>query len=93
MYLRVHFFSDDDLEYRGALIPRAFWKVVAIVTETGRPSATAYKVDQIEELGELEYVYAGYKTFQLSIKQVMDETEIDFSNLLEYDGFSQHDIC
>jgi endonuclease G, mitochondrial len=85
------FFRGNDLEYRGALIPSAFWKIVAIVTEDGRPSATAYKVDQARELEELEFVYAGYKTFQISVRQVMDETGIDFSALVEYDGFSQHE--
>lgn len=85
------FFREDDLEYRGALIPSAFWKVVAIVTEDGRPSATAYKVDQVRELRELEFVYAGYKTFQISVQQVIDGTGIDFSGLVEYDGFSQHE--
>lgn len=85
------FFRENDLEYRGARIPSAFWKVVAIVTEDGRPSATAYKVDQVRELGELEFVYAGYKTFQISVQQVMDATGIDFSGLVEYDGFSQHE--
>jgi endonuclease G len=59
-------FSDTDMDYRDAKIPKAFWKVVAIVTETGRPSATAYKVSQEKELEELEFVYAGYKTYQIS---------------------------
>jgi endonuclease G len=85
------FFREDDLEYRGALIPAAFWKVVAIVTEDGRPSATAYKVDQAEALSDLEFVFAGYKTFQISVQQVIDEAQIDFSSLVEYDGFSQHE--
>lgn len=85
------FFREEDLEYRGALIPGAFWKVVAIVTEDGRPSATAYKVDQVEELSDLEFVFAGYKTFQISVQQVIDEAQIDFSSLVEYDGFSQHE--
>ncbi|MBO0720273.1 MAG: DNA/RNA non-specific endonuclease [Blastocatellia bacterium] len=85
------FFSDKDLEYRGALIPNAFWKVVAIVTEDGRPSATAYKVSQVRELEELEYVYAGYKTYQISVQQVIDATKINFSPLVEYDGFSQQE--
>jgi hypothetical protein len=79
------------LEYRGARIPRAFWKVVAIVTDDGRPSATAYKVSQARELEELEFVFAGYKTFQISIQQVMADTSIDFGVLVEYDGFSQHE--
>ncbi len=86
------FFSDNDLEHSsGAKIPLAFWKVVAIVTEDGRPSATAYKVSQEQELEELEFVYAGYKTFQISVRQVMKDTGIDFSALVEYDGFSQHE--
>ena len=85
------FFGKNDLEYRGGLVPKAFWKVVAIVTEDGRPSATAYKVDQTKELEELEFVYAGYKTFQISIRQVIKGTKIDFNALVPYDGFSQHE--
>jgi len=86
------FFTDRDLEYRnGARIPLSFWKVVAIVAEDGRPSATAYTVSQARELEELEFVYAGYKTYQISVQRVMDEAHIDFSALLDYDGFSQHE--
>jgi endonuclease G len=85
------FFTDHDLAYRDALIPRAFWKVVAIVTEEGRPSATAYKVSQARELEELEFVYAGYKTYQISIRQVIDNTKLNFEPLVPYDGFSQHE--
>jgi endonuclease G len=64
---------------------------VAIVTEDGRPSATAYKVSQEKELADLEFVYAGYKTFQISIQQVIDSTGIDFSDLARHDGFSHHE--
>jgi endonuclease G len=85
------FFADDDLEYRDARIPAAFWKVVAIVTDDGRPSATAYKVSQAQELQDLEFVFAGYKTYQISIRQVMKATNLDFSHLVDFDGFSQHE--
>jgi len=85
------FFADDDMEYRNARIPAAFWKVVAIVKEDGTPSATAYKVSQAKELEELEFVFAGFKTYQISIRQVMKATGIDFSSLVEFDGFSQHE--
>lgn len=86
-------FGENDLEYKGALIPAEFWKVVAIVTDDGRPSATAYKVSQEEELKELEFVFAGYKTFQISVRQVMEMTGIDFSQLEQFDGFSQHEAA
>jgi endonuclease G len=82
------FFSDRDLPYRDALIPLAFWKVIAIVTEDGRPSATAYRIGQEKDLEQLEYVFGPYKTFQISIKQVMGETGLDFGPLLDYDGFT-----
>lgn len=85
------FFSEDDLEYREARVPAAFWKVVAIVTDDGRPSATAYKVSQARELADLEFVFAGFKTYQISIQQVMKATFLDFSHLVEFDGFSQHE--
>jgi endonuclease G len=85
------YFSDSDLEYRGAFVPLAFWKVVAFQTKDDRPSATAYKISQEKELSDLEFVYAGYKTFQISIKQIIDDTGIDFSSVVDYDGFSTHE--
>ncbi len=86
------YFNDDDMTYRGARIPRAFWKVIAFQLEDGRNSATAYKVSQSRELEELEFVFAAYKTFQISIQQVADDTGIDFSDLIPYDGFSTHEF-
>lgn len=86
------FFNDRDRKLPGgARAPLAFWKVVAIVTADGRPSATAYKVSQEDALAELEFVYAGYKTFQISVQQVIDGAHIDFGALVKYDGFSQHE--
>jgi endonuclease G len=85
------YFNDNDMQYRNALIPSAFWKVVAIVKDDGTPSATAYKVSQEKELSDLEFVYAGYKTFQISIRSVIRDTNIDFGLLEPYDGFSQHE--
>ena len=89
------FFSEQDLVHArsGALIPLSFWKVVAIVTEDGRPSATAYKVSQQEELKDLEFVFAGFKTYQISVQQVIVQTHVDFSPLVDFDGFSQFELA
>lgn len=86
------YFSEHDVEYRGAKVPLAFWKVVAFVDDEGYVSATAYKVDQSKELEDLEFVFAGFKTYQISVQSVMDDTGIDFSALVDYDGFSQHEL-
>ncbi len=86
------FFGDRDRELPGgARAPLAFWKVVAIVLEDGRPSATAYTVSQESALSDLEFAYAGYKTFQISVQQVIDGAHVDFTPLAAYDGFSQHE--
>jgi endonuclease G len=88
------FFVHNDMLYKetGARIPNSYWKVVAFISETGTPSATAYKISQEKELSELEFAYGQYKTYQISIQEVMDNTDIDFKSLIQYDGFSQHEI-
>lgn len=81
-------FTENDLPYRDALIPKSFFKVVAIVNDDGRPSATAYEVSQEEELSELEFVFGPYKTFQTSITAIEDKTGLTFGDLKDFDGFS-----
>jgi endonuclease G len=81
-------FGKSDLKYRGALIPKSFFKVVAVVDGDGRPSATAYEVSQEDELSELEFVFGAYKTFQTSIAAIEDKTGLTFGDLKEQDGFS-----
>jgi endonuclease G, mitochondrial len=86
------FFTHNDITYNEARIPNAFWKVIAFLKEDGTPSATAYKISQERELTELEFSYGAYKTYQISIQDVIDNTSIDFSELEQYDGFTQHEI-
>jgi endonuclease G, mitochondrial len=78
----------DDFPYRGALIPKSFWKVVTVVAEDGRPSATAYEISQEGELSELEFVFGAYKTFQCSIRSIEKKTSLSFGELSRYDGYS-----
>lgn len=82
-------FTDDDFPYRDALIPKSFWKVVAIVTDDGRPSATAYEISQADELSALEFVFGAYETFQVSIREVEEKAKLSFGDLSRFDGFSQ----
>ncbi|MFY7925671.1 MAG: DNA/RNA non-specific endonuclease [Aquidulcibacter sp.] len=86
-------FRDDDRLYRGALIPTAFWKVIAFLSDDGRPSATAYMIDQKRELGSLEAAFGAFKTYQRSIRQIELLTDIDFGVLSQYDGFSNEEVA
>lgn len=84
-------FRDDDRLYRGVPIPTAFWKVVAFVSDDGRPSATAYVIDQVKELGALEAAFGAFQTYQRSVSYVEAATDLDFGGLAAFDGFSNEE--
>lgn len=84
-------FGGRDPEYRGVRIPLAYWKVIAFINEDGRPSATAYMIDQKRELKNLEATFGVYKTYQRSIRQIEELTDLDFGELSSFDGFSNEE--
>jgi endonuclease G len=84
-------FRDDDRRYRGVLIPSAFWKVVAFLSDDGKPSATAYMIDQSSELGQLEVAFGRFRTYQRSVRRIEELTGIRFGELSQYDGFSNEE--
>lgn len=84
-------FRESDIEYRGARIPGSFWKVVAFLSDDGRPSATAYLVEQDTELKLLEAAFGAYKTYQRSIKAIEALSGLRFGDLAQYDGFSNEE--
>lgn len=84
-------FAAGDLDYRGALIPAAYWKVVAFLSDEGKPSATAYVVQQDKELGRLEAAFGAYKTYQRSVASIAALTGLSFGTLPGFDGFSNEE--
>ncbi|SDB10743.1 DNA/RNA non-specific endonuclease [Pseudomonas sp. NFACC13-1] len=84
-------FRDDDQTYRGVQIPTAFWKVVAFLGDDGKPSASAYMIDQRQELEKLELVFGALKTYRRSVDQIEALTGIRFGDLADYDGFSNEE--
>ncbi|UOP11245.1 DNA/RNA non-specific endonuclease [Pseudomonas palleroniana] len=84
-------YADDDRVYRGVQIPKAFWKVVAYLNDDGKPSASAYMIDQTRELGQLDLVFGQLRTYQRSVIQIERLTGIRFANLADYDGFSNEE--
>jgi endonuclease G len=83
--------ADDDRVYRGVKIPKAFWKVVAYLSDDGKPSASAYMIDQSRELGQLDLMFGQLRTYQRSVIQIERLTGIRFANLADYDGFSNEE--
>ena len=96
--LRVNVFTGcvfrcDDLVYRDKYqIPAEFWKVVAIVGDEGKLSATAYLLSQKNLLDNLEFAYGGYKTFQVPVTTIEELTDLDFGNLRSYDRMADSGV-
>lgn len=83
--------ADDDRVYRGVKIPKAYWKVVAYLGDDGKPSASAYMIDQSRELDRLDLVSGPLRTYRRSVLQIEQLTGIRFANLADYDGFSNEE--
>lgn len=83
-------FREGDRRYRGVKIPEAYWKVVAFMAD-GQPSATAYMIEQAEELEGLGFMFGQYKTYQRSVARIGELAGLDFADLAEYDGFSNEE--
>jgi endonuclease G len=84
-------FTDEDMVYRDVPLPSAFWKVVAFITDDGRPSATAYMIDQKRALSALEAAYGRYRTYQRSVRRIEEITGLSFGPLRDFDGFSNEE--
>jgi endonuclease G len=81
-------FGDNDPEYRGALIPTAYWKVAVMVrADTGKLTATAYVVSQSDLLTHLEFAYGQFRTYQIPVTRAEAIAKLDFGSLRTHDPF------
>lgn len=89
---------DDDPEIKpGVLLPREFWKLVAMVdADREKLHATAYLLSQgelirdlLEKRGRTEanegFVLGAYRTFQIAVSDLADATGYDLSSYLAAD--------
>ena len=72
-------FSASDPKYRGILLPKQFWKVVAYLADE-RLCAAAYLLTQRNLLTDLESAisFGPYRTFQVAVRRVEQLTGIEF---------------
>jgi endonuclease G len=89
--LRVSVFTGpvlraDDARYRGIYrIPAEYWKVVVMVKEDGKLSASAYLQTQKNLIADLEFAYGAYKTYQVPVALIEELTGLDFGALRQHD--------
>lgn len=85
-------FRTTDRLYRGFKIPEDFWKVVVMVREdTGRLSATAYMLSQLDFMDDLEFAFGPYRTYQVPVRQIESLTGLDFGDLKAFDPLAERE--
>ncbi|GAA1651690.1 DNA/RNA non-specific endonuclease [Saccharothrix algeriensis] len=85
-------FSEEDPEYRGVQLPRAFWKVAVMVhAETGKLTATAYTVSQADLITDIEFVFGQFKTYQVPIARIEELTGLRFGKLKNADPLAREE--
>jgi len=94
--LRISLFTgpvlaDDDPPMEGTLVPRDYWKVVAMRKQDGSLAAAAYVLSQAELLKALpeEFVFGEYKAFQVRVSEIEERTGLGFGELREHDVFAR----
>ena len=86
-------FKDSDPVFRGVQVPMGFYKIVLWLTDAGALKATAFKLSQTDDVGDIDFEQidinqnADFKEFQCSIASLEVETGIDFSGIVPFDTF------
>ncbi|MBK9929622.1 MAG: DNA/RNA non-specific endonuclease [Saprospiraceae bacterium] len=85
-------FGDDDIPYRGTLLPLQFWKVAAMIKKDGNPSVTGYILKQPDEISDFKTEeliaddgFGRFKTYQVPISRIARLTGIKFEKFNEFD--------
>ena len=94
--LRISLFTgpvlaDDDPPMEGTLVPRDYWKVVAMRKRDGTLAAAAYVLSQGELLRAKaeEFVFGEYKAFQVRVSELEERTGLNFGELRDHDSFAR----
>jgi endonuclease G len=79
-------FGDDDTPYRDALVPRAFWKLIAYVGSDARLRCVAFILSQDNLLNDLETLDLDpFHIYQVSLAELAVKTALDFGALTASD--------
>jgi endonuclease G, mitochondrial len=78
-------FKDTDFPYKGILVPRSFWKVIAYV-EQGELKAAAYVLTQDDLESKVPSLgLEPFSVYQVSLGELSDMTKLTFASLAEAD--------
>lgn len=79
-------FGEDDTPYRDALVPRAFWKLIAYVGSDTHLRCAAFILSQENLLNDLETLDLDpFRIYQVSVAELAVRTALDFTALTASD--------
>ncbi|MFO1044940.1 MAG: DNA/RNA non-specific endonuclease [Planctomycetaceae bacterium] len=76
--------NNSGVSYRQTLVPEEYWKIVANV-DGGKLKASGYVLSQGQFLGDIEFAFGSYRTFQVSIRRIEEITGVSFGALRDSD--------
>jgi endonuclease G len=93
-------FKESDKQFTGVQIPMAFFKVILWLTDNQELKATAFKLSQDQLVDEIDFdkeqididQNEQFKEYQISLKELQKQTNLDFSDLSKYDTYSFQDV-
>jgi len=73
-------FHNDDPEYRNALLPREFWKLIAYRASDGKLTSASFVLSQNNLLQDIETLdFDPFRLFQVSVDELSNRTKLGFS--------------
>lgn len=83
-------FKDNDLEYRGILVPRDYWKLITFVDGAdGKLKAMAYVLTQDDLLDDIEGLDLDpFRLWQVAIVDLEERAQVRFAGLEEADDLT-----
>lgn len=79
-------FRDDDPEYRGARIPREFWKLVAYRAADGALTSASFVLSQNDLLQDIEALDLDpFRLYQVSVDELAQRTMLGFASYARAD--------
>lgn len=90
-------FRDSDPIYNGVKIPMEYFKVVIWLNDKKKLRATAFTLSQADFVEEIDFEDIGidqnilYKEYQISLTELQELTQLDFSKIIEFDTFKGKD--
>lgn len=91
-------FDQDDPTFRGVQIPMSFYKVILWLDDNRNLKATAFMLSQEELVSSIEFEAIDidqdvtFKEFQVSLEHLENLTQIDFSEIVEFDTYDEDEL-